>query len=116
MRRLAVAHLPSPLRARNPRLRAVTVVMEADEPAAARPRADHLPERAAALPLVPAQEPHGPAVVPGARTLATGDLHGIAGDGHLVVDLGVGGRHVDAAMADVGEALLADGPIGVVQV
>src|SRR3954463_3694554 len=75
------------------------------EAAALRAGADGPVQGAAAPPLPPGLEPHGPAVVEGAGTRAAGDGDRVAGDGHRVVDRGGIGRHVDAAVRDVGRPL-----------
>src|SRR5258708_39764314 len=84
--------------------------------AAARPGNHSLAQRAPAEELWPAQEPMRPAVVPRTGARAARDRDRGPGAGHLVVELGVRGRHVDAAVADIGKALLADRPVSVVQV
>src|SRR5579875_281461 len=88
----------------------------ADEPAALRAGFHREVQGAALQVLVPWQEPLGPAVVPLAGLRAARDRDRVPGDLHLVVDLGVRRRHVHAAVTDVGEALLAHRPVGVVQV
>ena len=87
-----------------------------DELAPAGAGLHRLVQRAAGHQLLPGQEPLRPAVGPGAAARAAGDRHRIPGHRHLVVHLGRGRRHVDAAVADVGEPLLADRPVRVVQV
>src|SRR4029077_9648031 len=52
----------------------------------------------------PGQEPLGPAVVPDASPRRTGNGHGVARHLDLVIGLGGGWWHVDAAVAHVGEA------------
>src|SRR6266566_1985644 len=80
-----------------------------DERTADRAGLHGLVQGAALEELRPAEEPLGPAVVPGAALRAAHDRDRVAGHGQVVVRLGVGGRQVDAAVADVLEALLADG-------
>ena len=88
----------------------------AHERAAVRPGSNDLMQGTSANPLLPGVEPHRPAVVPRAGPRAARDRDRVTGNRHVVVRLSVGRRHVDAAVADVREALLAHRPERVVQI